>query len=80
MFVVSKKLSGLDKMFKAWAGMGIPCCFLVSGKNNRETVKKDENAQRFMENLIRNNMLSVEESIIKDDLDDMVYKVYALKR
>ncbi len=79
-FVVSKKLSGLDKRFKAWAGMGIPCCFLVSGKNNKETMKKDENAQRFMENLIRNNMLSVEESVIKDDLDDMLYKVYVLKR
>lgn len=79
-FVVSKKLSGLDKMFKAWAGMGIPCCFLVSGKNNKETMKKDENAQRFMDGLIKNNMLSAEESVIKDDLDDMLYKVYVLKR
>lgn len=79
-FVVSKKLSGLDKRFKAWAGMGIPCCFLVSGKNNKETMKKDENAQRFMDGLIRNNMLSAEESVIKDDLDDMLYKVYVLKR
>lgn len=79
-FVVSKKLSGLDKRFKAWAGMGVPCCFLVSGKNNKETMKKDENAQRFMNSLIKNNMLSAEESVIEDDLDNMLYKVYVLKR
>lgn len=79
-FVVSKKLSGLDKRFKAWAGMGIPCCFLISGKNNKETMKKDENVQRFMDSLIKNNMLSAEESVIEDDLDDMLYKVYVLKR
>lgn len=79
-FVVSKKLNGLDKRFKAWAGMGVPCCFLVSGKNNKETMKKDENAQIFMNSLIKNNMLSAEESVIEDDLDDMLYKVYVLKR
>ena len=79
-FVVSKKLSGLDKRFKAWAGMGVPCCFLISGKNNKETMKKDENTQRFMDGLIKNNQLSIEEGFIDDNLNNMFYKAYVLKR
>ena len=46
-FITTKKLNGLDKRFKAWAGIGVPCCFLISGENNKETLKRDENVQNL---------------------------------
>ena len=79
-FITTKKLNGLDKRFKAWAGMGVPCCFLISGENNKETLKRDENVQKFMDSLVKNNQLSIEEGFIDDNLNNMFYKAYVLKR
>ena len=60
--------------------MGAPCCFLISGKNNKETLKRDENVQKFMDSLVKNNQLSIEEGFIDDNLNNMFYKAYVLKR
>ena len=60
--------------------MGVPCFFLISGENNEETLKRDKNVQKFMDSLVKNNQLSIEEGFIDDNSNNMFYKAYVLKR
>ena len=48
--------------------------------DNKETLKRDENIQKFMDSLVKNNQLSIEEGFIDDNLNNMFYKAYVLKR
>lgn len=79
-FVTTKEFDGMDKRFKAWAGMGIPCAYLVYGPKNFETIKDDKNAKKFMDSLTKNNQLSVEKGTIDDELGNNIYRAYILKR
>lgn len=79
-FVTTKYFDGMDKRFKAWAGMGIPCAYLVYGPNNFETLKNDKNAKKFMDSLTKDNYLSVEKGTIDDNLGNNIYRAYILKR
>ncbi len=86
-FIVNNNIPGLDKRFKAWAGMGIPCIYVIAGaidpktrKMDSITMKKDANAKIFMDNLARENKLMVHESIDQISNKNKIYKIYVLKR
>lgn len=86
-FVVSDNIPGLDKRFKAWAGMGIPCIYTMTGSIDPKTkemdpitMKKDKEIKRFMDSLTIGNNLTTDESSDQISKKNNIYKIYVLKR
>jgi len=86
-FVVSDTIPGLDKRFKAWAGMGIPCIYTMTGtidpktkKMDPITMRKDKAIKSFMDSLKKGNKLITDESSDQISKKNSIYKIYVLKR
>lgn len=79
-FVTSNNLPKLDKYFKAWAGMGIPCVYCVSGKLDKIIKQKDDAIREYMKSLTKNNHLTLESDFGYDKDINEFAKIYVLKR
>lgn len=79
-FVTTKDLPKLDKYFKTWAGMGIPCVYCVSGSLDKIIKQKDDAIREYMKSLTKDNQLTLESDFSYDKNMNKLAKIYVLKR
>lgn len=79
-FITTNNLPRLDEHFKAWAGMGIPCVYCVSGNLDKVIKQKDDKIREYMKSLIKNNSLTLESDFDYDKNTNNFAKIYVLKR
>lgn len=78
-FVTTSYLPRLKNHFKAWAGMGIPCIYAVSGSLNKDTKKKDDEIRKNMEEM-KGQFIDLESNFKYDKDTNTFAKIYILKR
>lgn len=78
-FVVTEELPNLDKHFRAWAGIGVPCVYAIAGTLNKDIKQTDEKVREKMLRM-KTQFIDVDSNFSYDYETNTMAKIYILKR